>query len=301
MNKKLVFFAFFTLAFSSLFAKEIVLERHVENKVQRYYKGAKKVWFEEHGNVKLYVKEFSNADGTEKFGWAYKIDTAFLNDAEEKDKKGLRDEDDSPLMYYVCGGRFYIGWLFSNGYTTEVTKTHVFYDFDEKDGYELYFMFAYACAVNSLLTYGNHITFKEAYNKDGKGLFYTNDSENEVDKSFYWGNFPSYREYAKPRTEYRTLRMNLVKDAKSKSSIDAGNKIAANLKEHGLWKAKRPMYSGDGCSLGEMGPNEGVITCWYEPFKLKSWGDDYEGLAEMTNKSLLIDFKPVKVYAGQKN
>jgi hypothetical protein len=84
--------------------------------------------------------------------------------------------------------------------------------------------------------------------------------------------------------------MRLVKNAKTKSSQDAGNEIAANLKKYGLWKARTPMVSGDGTTRGKHGGVEGVITCWYEPFS-DSEGPS-KGLAEKT-KDLLITYEKV--------
>jgi hypothetical protein len=87
--------------------------------------------------------------------------------------------------------------------------------------------------------------------------------------------------------------MVLIKTVDTNSSVDAGKRIADNLIKNGLWKAKKPMYPGDGCSLGEKGPMEGVITCWYEPFVYQ--GYDYNGLGDSPNKSQLIDYAKVTV------
>ena len=75
----------------------------------------------------------------------------------------------------------------------------------------------------------------------------------------------------------------------TKNSRTAGKLIADNLKSKGLWKAKSCMFAGDGTTLGKHGPNEGVITCWYEPFY--EYGDLSRGLEEKSNKTLLIDYK----------
>ena len=282
--KKLILFLILSILFcTNIFAEKIVLERKLTNHVQRYYD---KRWFDESGTVKIYANEFTSDNGKEKFGWAYAIESNMLNKADNNETstpKSFNSETESPLMYYIADGRFYIGYVWTNGYTSEGTTTHVFYDFDLEDGYGLYFMFAYATAVNSLLTYDNKITFKEVYDTDGHNKFYTNDSV--PDFSFYTGNFPGYKEYSAAKFEnnnkkesqkYRTIRIRLVKDMATKNSRTAGKLIADNLKSKGLWKAKSCMFAGDGTTLGKHGPNEGVITCWYEPFY--EYGDLSRGL-----------------------
>ena len=132
---------------TNLFAEQLVLERKVTNHVQRYYD---KTWFDEAGTVRIFVNEFTSGSGKEKFGWAYAIESKMLNGADGSDGtsiKNFNDEADCPLMYYIADGRFYVGYVWTNGYTTEVTNTHVFYDFPEEDGYGLYFMLTYASAV----------------------------------------------------------------------------------------------------------------------------------------------------------
>jgi len=354
MKKKIIFLLTFLFVLTNnIFAYQIVLERYVSNKVQRY---SDKKWFEENGTVKIYCNEFISSDGKEKFGWAYSIDSGLINNAsttENYTQNGLREEDDCPLMYYIKNGRFYIGWVWTNGYETEVTRVHTFYDFDEKNGYNLYFMYAYAAAVNQLLTYGNRITFSEKKDKEGRNLFWSSDNEFKPDLSFSTRNFPEYVSHSNFRLEngsidgdrvwldgewrnivgrkytdrngltwtafynsigyhvqntndknlyrwfepmvmfqtYRTVRIILVKTKDTNSSIDAGSRIASNLIKHGLWKAKKPMYPGDGCSLGEKGPNEGVITCWYGPFY---YYGEHDGLDEALQKNLLINYAEVK-------
>lgn len=355
MKKKIIFLlTFLFILVNTTFAYQIVLERTVSNKVQRYFD---KKWFEENGTVRIYCNEFTSSDRKEKFGWAYGIDSNLINNAtttENYTQNGLRDEDDCPLMYYIKDGRFYIGWVWTNGYETEVTMVHTFYDFDEKNGYDLYFMYAYAAAVNQLLTYGNGITFHEKKDEKGRNLFWSSENELKPDMSFSTKNFPEYVNYSNHRLEngsidgdkvwldgewrnivgkpytdkndltwiafkdsigyhvqntndknlyrwfepmvmfqtYRTVNMVLIRTSDTNNSIDAGNRIASNLIEHGLWKAKKPMYPGDGCSLGEKGPNEGVITCWYEPFY--HYGE-CDGLDECLRKDQLIDYAKVKV------
>ena len=317
------------------------MERRVDNKVERYWKGSDQKVFEEHGPVKIYCKEFATADGKEKFGWAYDIDSGLINNATTKQRGKnpvLRDEDDTPLMYYIKDGRFYIGWLNSNGYTTNFVEVHVFYDFDEKDGYNLYFMFAYACAVNDLLTYNNSIDFHTDANYD----YYWADSPSDYDVSFNVKNFPEDVEYSSGRLEngsidgdlvwidgkwrniinttyidkngvvwrafkdsigyhvqttrdsnrknwyepmvlfpeYRTIRLSLIKDQSTNSSIVAGKKIADVLKK-GLYKSRWRQNNNIGY-LGRMSINEGVITCWFDELDEKA-------------HDLLIDYKTVSV------
>lgn len=198
MKKKIIFLLTFLFSLiNNVFAYQIVLERPVSNKVQRYFN---KKWFEESGTVKIYCNEFISSNGKEKFGWAYGIDSNLINNAtttENYTQNGLRDEDDCPLMYYIKDGRFYIGWVWTNGYETEVTMVHTFYDFDEKNGYDLYFMYAYAAAVNQLLTYGNGITFHEKKDEKGRNLFWSSDSK--ADMYFNTRNFPEYVKYLSPQ------------------------------------------------------------------------------------------------------
>lgn len=279
--------------FTNLFAEELVLERKVTNHVQRYYD---KTWFDEAGTVRIYVKEFSDNKGR-KFGWAYAIESNMLNNA-GINTNVLNDETECPLMYYIDNNRFYIGYVWTNSFVNEVTQTHVFYDFSIEDGYGLYFMYAYASAVNSLLTYENKITFCELYDETGHNKFITNDEA--PDLSFNTGDFKDYQDYSKFRLENgdidgQLVRMRLVKNAKTKNSKDAGNEISDNLKKHGLWKSKSPMVAGDGTTLGKHGVNEGVITCWYEPF-CDSEGPS-RGLGEKSDKNLLIDYKKLSPHS----
>ena len=356
MNKHFFLPTIISLLFcTNLFAKQLVLERKVTNHVQRYYD---KTWFDEAGTVRLFVNEFTNASGEEKFGWAYAIESSLVTNT-----SNFNGEADCPLMYYIKNGRFYIGEVWTNGYTSEVIGIHMFYDFPEEDGYGLYFMFAYAKAVNFLLTYGNKITFKEVYDEAGYNKFYTPDNAGDWDLSIRTGDFPSYREYSKFRLqdgavdgekvwldgqwrdltklpnntyidrngfmwrafhdvvgfhvqvsynglpirfyepavlfqEYRTIGVGLIKDVKTRSSQAAGNQIAENLKAHGLWKSRRCMSPGDGTMLGAKGPNEGVITCWYGPF-LEA-GDMNGGLAEVSNKNLLINYEKLSPHSLNK-
>ncbi|WP_288303580.1 hypothetical protein [uncultured Treponema sp.] len=355
MKKNPFFLIIFSVLFcTSLSAKQMVLERNVTNHVQRYHD---EKWFDESGLVRIYLNEFTNKNDPEKkFGWAFAIKSNMLGGY-----KTLNGEDKCPLMYYIDGDHFYIGEVWTNGYQTEVTKTHVFFDFNKEDGYGVLFMYAYALAVNRLLTYGNNITFCVPIDKDGHNKFITNDSENDVDVSFNTGDFPEYRNYSKFRMEngdvdgekvyldgewrnilnkkyvdqsgmtwkafydeigfhvqksrncinwaepvvfpaFRTVRMRLVKpitrvetkngvEIKIGSSQDAGIEIAANLKEHGLWKARTPMRQGDGTLLGANGGTEGVITCWYEPFT-DSEGPS-KGLEEKEQKDQLIKYEKV--------
>lgn len=305
MRKQSKFLFLFLLFFSSsLFSEQLVLERKVTNHVQRYYD---KTWFDEAGTVRLYVNEFTSASGKEKFGWAYAIESKMLNGAAGStgtSVKSFNDEAECPLMYYIADGRFYIGYVWANGYTTEVTNTHVFYDFPEEDGYGLYFMLTYASAVNYLLTYGNGLTFMEKWDQEGHSKYITNDSDLNYDLAFYTGNFPGYKKYSEFRLDkgnknndlaFRTVKIRLIKDAKTSNSKIAGNQIADNLKAHGLWKARSCMTAGDGTMLGAHGPNEGVITCWYEPFY--EAGSMSDGLGNKSNKNLLIDYKKLSPHS----
>ena len=278
---------------TNLFAEQLVLERKVTNHVQRYYD---KTWFDEAGTVRIYLNEFSDDKGR-RFGWAFSIESNMLNNA-GINTNVLNDETECPLMYYIDNNRFYIGYVWTNSFVNEVTQTHVFYDFSIEDGYGLYFMYAYASAVNSLLTYENKITFCELYDETGHNKFITNDEA--PDLSFNTGDFKDYQDYSKFRLENgdidgRLVRMRLVKNAKTKNSKDAGNEISDNLKKHGLWKSKSPMVAGDGTTLGKHGPNEGVITCWYEPF-CDSEGPS-RGLGEKSDKNLLIDYKKLSPHS----
>ena len=351
MRKQFNFLILFLLFFcTNLSAEQLVLERKVTNHVQRYYD---KTWFDEAGTVRIYLNEFSDDKGR-KFGWAFSIESNMLNNA-GINTNVLNDETECPLMYYIDNNRFYIGYVWTNSFVNEVTQTHVFYDFCIEDGYGLYFMYAYASAVNSLLTYENKITFCELYDETGHNKFITNDEA--PDLSFNTGDFKDYQDYSKFRLEngdidgqlvwidgewrditnkyyidqtgitwrahndvtgfhvkqskdssrinwyepaiifpaFRTVQMRLVKNAKTKSSKDAGNEISANLKKHGLWKSKSPMVAGDGTTLGKHGPNEGVITCWYEPF-CDSEGPS-RGLGDKSNKNLLIDYKKLSPHS----
>lgn len=294
MRKQSKFLFLFLLFFSSsLFSEQLVLERKVTNHVQRYYD---KTWFDEAGTVRIYLNEFSDDRGR-KFGWAFSIESNMLNNA-GINTNVLNDETECPLMYYIDNNRFYIGYVWTNSFVNEVTQTHVFYDFSIEDGYGLYFMYAYASAVNSLLTYENKITFCELYDETGHNKFITNDEA--PDLSFNTGDFKDYQDYSKFRLENgdidgRLVRMRLVKNAKTKNSKDAGNEISDNLKKHGLWKSKSPMVAGDGTTLGKHGVNEGVITCWYEPF-CDSEGPS-RGLGEKSDKNLLIDYKKLSPHS----
>ena len=281
------------LVCTNLFAEQLVLERKVTNHVQRYYD---KTWFDEAGTVRIYLNEFSDDKGR-KFGWAFSIESNMLNNA-GINTNVLNDETECPLMYYIDNNRFYIGYVWTNSFVNEVTQTHVFYDFSIEDGYGLYFMYAYASAVNSLLTYENKITFCELYDETGHNKFITNDEA--PDLSFNTGDFNDYQDYSKFRLENgdidgRLVRMRLVKNAKTKNSKDAGNEISDNLKKHGLWKSKSPMVAGDGTTLGKHGVSEGVITCWYEPF-CDSEGPS-RGLGEKSDKNLLIDYKKLSPHS----
>ncbi len=267
-KKHLLSLAIFALISSFVFAEQIILERRVDNKVKRYFD---KQTFEEHGVVTLYINEYTNTDGT-KYGMAYAIESQILNSI-GKPYTGWNNEDEAPLMYYIKDDRFYIGSR------TSFLKSHLFYDFDKKDGYGLYFMIAYAGALNMTLTYGNSITLHEVYDIDGKNIFYSADSEYDIDFYFKTGN--------------SKLAVRLLKDAKTRSSAEAGRKITENLKKYGLWKAIDCMYLGDGTMQGAYGPNEGVITCWYEPFK--RYGNMQSGLEEMEQKNLLINYKEVSI------
>jgi hypothetical protein len=55
------------------------------------------------------------------------------------------------------------------------------------------------------------------------------------------------------------------------------------------------MTQGDGTMLGAHGPNEGVITCWYEPFY--DAGSMSDGLGNKSNKNLLIDYKKLSPHS----
>lgn len=346
MKKNIFFFIIFSIIFTNLFAEQIVLERNVTNRVQRYYD---KKWFEEDGTVSIYLQEFTN-DAGKKFGWVSAIKSNMLNNSGEITP--LNDENECPLMYYIDGDHFYIGEVWTTSYVNEVIKSHVFYDFNKEDGYGLLFMYAYAIAVNPLLTYDNKITLNETYDENGRNKFITNDNESNYDLYFNTGDFNEYRKKSTVRLEngevdgelvwidgewrdilnknytdqngvtwrahydvtgfhvksssdgsrirwyepaiifpaFRTVCMRLVKDATTKSSIDAGKKISENLKKYGLWKAKSPMYQGDGTTLGKHGGIEGVITCWYEPFSDRSGPSP--GLASKT-KDLLINYEKI--------
>lgn len=346
MKKNPFFLIIFSVLFcTSLFAEQIVLERNVANHVYSFYD---KKWFDESGLVRIHLNEFTSKSG-KKFGWAFAIESNMLKNA--KSKTTLNGENDCPLMYYIDGDRFYIGYVWTNGYQTEVTKVHLFYEFNIEDGYGLYFMYAYVDAVNMLLTYGNDITFCEVCDETGHNKFITPDSENDVDVSFNTGDFPEYRNYSNFRMKngdvdgekvyidgewrdilnkeyvdqsgmtwkafyndvvgfhvqkkfnngrvfepaiifptFRIVRMGLVKDAKTGSSRDAGNEIAKNLKDHGLWITDWPMRQGDGTSRGKHGPDGGYITCWYEPFTDSEGPSD--GLKDKT-KYQLIEYEKV--------
>ena len=198
MKKKIIFLLTFLFSLiNNVFAYQIVLERPVSNKVQRYWPRKPETWFEESGTVKIYCNEFISSNRKEKFGWAYGIDSNLINNAtttENYTQNGLRGINDCPLMYYIKDGRFYIGWWWN-----DVTRVHTSFDFDEKNGYDLYFMYAYAIAVNQLLTYGSEITFYERKDEKGGGLFNTPDNEFESDLSFNTRNFPEYVKYLSPQ------------------------------------------------------------------------------------------------------
>ena len=268
MNKKLFFFSVFSLLLSCLFAEQILLERRVDNKVQRYWKCADQKVFEEYETVKIYCKEFASADGKEKFGWAYYIDSGLINNSTTKqsDKKRILFDDDECLLYYIKNGRFYV--KAPNG---------LWYDFaagdNNKDGYSLYFMFVYAYAVNDLLTYGNDIDF----HTDAKHDYYWTDSLSVYDDSFSVKKFPEYVENSK---EPLKIKIYLIKDCRTKSSSVAGQKISDILKK-GLYKSRWRQNNNRGY-LGRMSINEGLITCWFNE------------LDEMQH-DLLIDYKTVSV------
>ena len=184
-------------------------------------------------------------------------------------------------MYYIKDEKFYIGYVWTNGYTTEVLDSHVFYEFNKKDGYGLYFMLAYVDAVNMLLTGENKILHTEENDINGNNIYYSGESS---DFSFYTGNFPDYCEYSAFRvkqgyTGYRTVKMRLLKlqhieyDQKGNisnyyigTSTEAGIKIANNLKKYGLWLVKKSPYGNLGEYLGKYNFNGGVIMCNWEKF-----------------------------------
>ena len=333
----------------SVFAKHVVLERDVNNHVERYYD---KTWFSEQGKVRIHLNEFSTADGKRKFGWAYAIESDIVDTLADSSLIALAGEDECPLMYYVANGKFYIGYVWTGSYETEIIPVHSFYEFDEKDGYDIYFMFAYASAVDYTLTYGNSIHFREVYDNKGISKFTTGETP---ELSFRTSDFPDYVKYSEYRvtngcingnkvwldgewrditrnpykdqfgvlwesftditgfhvhcTEsrykdrwfepavltftFRTVDMVLVREMSNGSSETAGKKIFENLKKYGLWKSRECMYLGDGTTVGEWGPNEGIITCWYEPFM--RYGNMQDGLKDVVQKDQLIDYQKVSV------
>ena len=303
---------------NNLFAEKILLERQVNNNVFRYYD---KTWHKEQGTVKMYLNEFTSADGKEKFGWAYGIESDFINNAPENRKnenpiKELYDETDAFLMYYIKNGKFYIGSVWASGYKKEVTRTHAFYEFDIKDGYGLYFILAYADAVNMLLTGGNGIIYSEKFDINGNDLFVSSGDELEKDLSFYTGNIPDYIEYSTFRvnqgyTGYRTVNIRLIKyqhveydkwgDISNHyvgTAAEAGVRIADNLKKHGLWLVEWSPYGNLGEYLGKYNLRGGVIMCNWETFKDR-YGDTEESLKETLKESpnfgnQLIDYQEIK-------
>lgn len=267
----------------SVFAEKLVLERNINNEIFCFYD---KTWKKEQGTVKIYINEFTSTDEKEKFGWAYGIESNLINNSLENPEHDnsiheLFNETESHLMYYINDEKFYIGYVWTNGYTTEVLDSHVFYEFNKKDGYGLYFMLAYVDAVNMLLTGGNKILHTEETDINGKNIYYSGESP---DFSFYTGNFPDYCEYSAFRvkqgyTGYRTVKMRLLKlqhieyDQKGNisnyyigTSTEAGIKIANNLKKHGLWLVKKSPYGNLGEYLGKYNFNGGVIMCNWEKF-----------------------------------
>lgn len=201
-KKNFVILAILSVLFcKSVFAEQIVLERAVNNNVYSY---AHKRTFQDKV-VKIYVNEFtSKSDKTEKFGYAYAIESNILKEALSikkidgyTEKNGIiyfNDIKEAHLMYYIKGNKFYLGWYWAAGISSEVTKSHVFYEFDLKDGYGLYFMFAYASAINDNLTGSSDITFYERKDINGHSTTIANDNESDLDMSFNTSRFPEYVE-----------------------------------------------------------------------------------------------------------
>lgn len=132
MKKKLLLCVFLTIICMCAFTEDIVLERNVNTQDNPY--------FNESGTVQIYLHEYTNPEG-KRFGFAYKAE---LNGTKPINLESIRK---NPLVYYIDEEKnsFYIGRI------CDKMPRQNFLDFSMDDGYNVYFMYVYAVAVNSHL------------------------------------------------------------------------------------------------------------------------------------------------------
>ena len=131
MKKKLLLCVFLTIICMCAFTEDIVLERNVNTQNNPY--------FSESGTVSIYLHEYTTEG--KRFGFAYKVE---LNGTKSINLESIRK---NPLVYYIDEEKssFYIGRIWNKDPRPN------FLDFSIDDGYNVYFMYVYAVAVNSHL------------------------------------------------------------------------------------------------------------------------------------------------------
>lgn len=293
MKKKIIFITILlTTLFTSVFAEVLVLERNINNEVIFYKSSEDDEIFKENGTVRMYLNEFVNAKG-EKFGWATKIEGSNIFNG------SFNAETGGWICYFTKGDKFYVGFLSKNGYNSTILKQGLAYEFEMEDGYGLYFMMAYATAVNDVISNSNGMLFCELYDERGYNFYITPDSELTYDVTLNTSTFTTYKKFNETNgiynEKYPTYFFVMYKPGYGQN-FDAAKKIADNLKKHGLWKVNTPSF------MGSINPGRGaymaeLITCWYGPFD--DYGATEPGLDDVIKNSdgykarQLIDYKPL--------
>ena len=195
MKKKIIFITILlTTLFTSVFAEVLVLERNINNEVIFYKSSEDDEIFKENGTVRMYLNEFVNAKG-EKFGWATKIEGSNIFNG------SFNAETGGWICYFTKGNKFYVGLLSKNGYNSTILKQGLAYEFEMEDGYGLYFMMAYATAVNDVISNSNGMLFCELYDERGYNFYITPDSELTYDVTLNTSTFTTYKKYSEFRLE----------------------------------------------------------------------------------------------------
>lgn len=169
-----------------------------------------------------------------------------------------------------------------------------------EDGYGLYFMMAYATAVNDVISNSNEMLFRELYDERGYNFYITPDSELTYDVTLNTSTFTTYKKFNETNgiynEKYPTYAFVLHKPGYGQN-FDAAKKIADNLKKHGLWKVNTPSFMGS-INPGRSGAYMAeLITCWYGPFD--DYGATEPGIDDVIKNSdgykarQLIDYKPL--------